>query len=106
MEVPTKRLTYLCFLFALLAACQPSRSIPISQPHWVPANLNLPTRSFVTAPKGRRIQFGCTGRIRHTLSPENSSLTFATKGDLLNHWLCVLSFDLERDWMWDALQDA
>ena len=60
----------------------------------------------LTAPRGERVQFGCSNRIRHTLSPEHSSLTFATKGDLLNHWLCVLSLDLNRDWMWDALQDT
>lgn len=60
----------------------------------------------LTGAKGERVQFGCSHRIRHTLSPENSSLTFATKGDLLNHWLCVLSLDLNRDWTWDALQDT
>lgn len=59
----------------------------------------------LTAPKGERVQFGCSNRIRHTLSPENSSLTFASQGDLLNHWLVCLTLDLNRDWTWDALQD-
>lgn len=54
---------------------------------------------------GERIQFGCSNRIRHTLAPDNSSLTFATKGDLINHWLCVLSFEIQRDWTWDGLSD-
>jgi hypothetical protein len=58
----------------------------------------------LTAPKGERIVFGCSSRIRHTLAPDNSSLTFAAKGDLYNHWLCCLSFELDRDWMWDALE--
>jgi len=55
---------------------------------------------------GERIQFGCSNRIRHTLAPDNSSLTFATKGDLMNHWLCVLSFEIKRDWTWDGLSEA
>ncbi len=59
----------------------------------------------LTAPKGERLQFGCSNRIRHTLSPENSSLTFSSKGDLLNHWLCCVNLQLDRDWTWDALQD-
>ena len=57
------------------------------------------------APQGVRAQFGCSNRIRHTLSPESSSLTFASKGDLMNHWLCCLCVTLNRDWMWDALED-
>jgi hypothetical protein len=55
--------------------------------------------------KGKRVVFGCSSRIRHTLAPDGSSLTFASKGDLINHWLCCISFELDRDWMWDALED-
>lgn len=55
---------------------------------------------------GERIQFGCSNRIRHTLAPDNSSLTFATKADLFNHWLCVLSFEINRDWTWKGLSDT
>ncbi len=55
---------------------------------------------------GERIQFGCSHRIRHTLAPDNSSLTFATTADLINHWLCVLSLAINRDWTWDGLKDA
>ena len=29
--------------------------------------------------KGERAQFGCSARIRHTLAPDNSSLTFSSK---------------------------
>ena len=54
--------------------------------------------------KGERIVFGCSSRIRHTLAPDRSSITFASKGDLAGHWLCCLSFELDRDWMWDELQ--
>lgn len=55
---------------------------------------------------GERIQFGCSNRIRHTLAPDNSAITFATQGDLFNHWLCVLSFEVNRDWTWDGLSDT
>ncbi len=59
----------------------------------------------LNAPKGERIIFGCSNRIRHTPSPENSSLTFASKNDLMNHWLCCVNLTLNRDWTWDAMQD-
>jgi hypothetical protein len=55
--------------------------------------------------KGQRVVFGCSSRIRHLLAPDGSSLTFASKGDLINHWLTVISFEVHRDWMWDALED-
>ncbi|MBZ5636271.1 MAG: hypothetical protein LAO55_24340 [Acidobacteriia bacterium] len=55
---------------------------------------------------GERTQFGCSSRVRNTLAPDNSSLTFATQGELLNHWLCVLSFTIDRDWTWDGLDPA
>lgn len=56
------------------------------------------------APKGERVQFGCSHRIRHTLAPDNSSLTFSSKGDLMNHWLCCVTLTINRDWMWDTLE--
>ncbi len=55
--------------------------------------------------KGERVQFGCSNKIRHTLAPDHSSITFASKGDLMNHWLCCISLQIERDWTWDALKD-
>jgi hypothetical protein len=55
--------------------------------------------------RGQRVQFGCSQRIRHTLSPDNASITFASKGDLGAHWLCCMVVDLQRDWTWDGLQD-
>ncbi|KKO19166.1 MAG: hypothetical protein L3J18_01525 [Candidatus Brocadia sp.] len=55
---------------------------------------------------GERIQFGCSNRIRHTLAPDNSSLSFAASGELFNHWLCVLSYEINRDWTWDGLSDT
>ncbi|MDZ7604581.1 MAG: hypothetical protein U5K79_03115 [Cyclobacteriaceae bacterium] len=67
--------------------------------------LNIESNGLtLNAPKGQRIVFGCSSRIRHTLAPDNSSITFASKGDLINHWLCCISLELDRDWMWDALE--
>jgi len=54
--------------------------------------------------KGERAQFGCSSRIRHTLAPDNSSLTFSSKGDLANHWLCCVQLTIDRDWAWNALE--
>jgi hypothetical protein len=61
--------------------------------------------SLIVKP-GERTQFGCSSRIRNTIAPDNSSLTFATQGELLNHWLCVTSFTVERDWTWDGLSET
>jgi hypothetical protein len=55
---------------------------------------------------GERTEFGCSSRIRNTLASDNSSLTFATRGELLNHWICVLSFEIDRDWAWDGLSET
>ena len=53
--------------------------------------------------QGQRWQFGVSRYIRHTSSPDNSSITFATKSDLLNHWLVPLTLLLDRDWSWDGV---
>jgi hypothetical protein len=55
--------------------------------------------------KGERVQFGCSNKIRHTLAPDHSSLSFTSKGDLTNHWLCCITLQVNRDWTWDALED-
>ena len=52
---------------------------------------------------GQRIVFGCSEKIRHTLSPENSSITFANKTDLVHQWITVLMVEINRDWAWDWL---
>jgi len=67
--------------------------------------LNLKSSGLtLNADKGVRTVFGCSSRIRHTLAPDTSSLTFASKTDLFNHWLCCISLEMDRDWMWDALE--
>lgn len=61
------------------------------------------TKMTLIGKPGERIVFGCSNRIRHTLAPDNSSLTFSAKNDLFNHWLCVVSLNINRDWSWDGL---
>ncbi|MCB0573127.1 MAG: hypothetical protein KDC61_00995 [Saprospiraceae bacterium] len=66
-------------------------------------DLDAKGMSLVARP-GHRAIFAAASGIRNTLAPDNSSITFATKSDLAEHWLSVLSFTLHRDWTWDALQ--
>ena len=56
--------------------------------------------------KGERIVFGCNNKIRHHLSPDHSSITFSSKGDLMNHWIGCIVYRINRDWSWDALQEV
>ena len=58
----------------------------------------------LVAREGQRVVFGCSRRIRHSLAPDHSSLTFAAKEDLTNHWIVAILFDLKRDWTWLNLQ--
>ena len=54
--------------------------------------------------ENERIQFGCSNLIGHTLSPDHSSVTFATIDDLSRKWISVIQLDLNRDWCWDMLE--
>lgn len=56
--------------------------------------------------KGERVVFGCNNKIRHHLAPDHSSITFSSKGDLANHWICCVVYRLNRDWSWDALDNV
>ncbi|MEO8822541.1 MAG: hypothetical protein ABI366_03125, partial [Ginsengibacter sp.] len=53
---------------------------------------------------GQRWQFGVSRLIRHTSAPDNTSITFATKSDLLNHWIIPITLLTDRDWSWDGLK--
>lgn len=53
--------------------------------------------------QGQRWQFGVSRFIRNTASPDNTSTTFATKNDLLNHWIVPLTLLVNRDWSWDGI---
>jgi hypothetical protein len=59
----------------------------------------------LTARPGERVLFGVSAALRHTLSGDGSSLTLASEGELLGHWLAVIQIVLGRDWTWDGFGD-
>ena len=54
---------------------------------------------------GRRVVFGASGAIRHVLSPDHSTITFADVSEITARWLMAVPLRLARDWTWDALTD-
>ena len=67
--------------------------------------LELTFKSMTLVGKpGERVAFACSRRIRHTLSPDSSSLTLAAKEDLSNHWIVGVTLRLDRDWTWEQLR--
>lgn len=58
----------------------------------------------ISGKSGQRWQFGAARAIRHSLSPDNTSLTFATEDDLINHWLVPITLLIDRDWSWDGIE--
>ena len=52
---------------------------------------------------GQRVVFGCSKGVRHTLSPENGSITFSSKADLIHLWIPTIMLEIKRDWSWDGL---
>jgi hypothetical protein len=52
---------------------------------------------------GVRTVFGAAGTLRHNISADGGSLTFANQTELLGHWIVALVLDIERDWTWDGL---
>lgn len=65
---------------------------------------NDPKNLTLTAEKGERIQFWCSNLVRHTLSPDKSSITFAGKNELINKWLVATNIYINRDWTWDEME--
>ena len=55
---------------------------------------------------GHRTVFASSAALNHTLAPELSSLTFASNADLIQRWINVLQFKIDRDWIWDGLAEA
>ena len=61
----------------------------------------------LSGPTGRRrTVIACSSELRHTLSPEASAITFASAADLVQRWINVVQFTLQRDWTWDGLDPA
>ncbi len=52
---------------------------------------------------GHRAVIACSADLRHTLSPESSSITFSSGADLVQRWINVLRFEVLRDWTWNGL---
>ena len=61
--------------------------------------------SLTTTP-GRRVVFGASKALRHTIAADGETLTFGSAGDLLGRWVIAIILDLQRDWTWDGLADA
>ena len=57
----------------------------------------------LTSQNGERLQFWCSNMLRHSLAPDNSSITFANRQELHNHWLVCTTLYIDRDWTWDSL---
>jgi hypothetical protein len=57
----------------------------------------------LTAENGERIAFWCSNMVRHTMAPDNSSITFSGTNELDGQWLVCTTLFLERDWSWDSL---
>lgn len=66
--------------------------------------LGLEVRGLTfSAPPGKRMVFGASKALRHTLAGDHSTITFAAQSELLHHWVVAMSLDLNRDWTWDSL---
>ena len=97
---PTPELASFFFRAGAFEAGQPRPSARLAQA----SGLDLRELTLAGRP-GHRTVFGCTAALRHLLSPERSSLTFSAETDLTQKWINVITFDLARDWTWDALAE-
>jgi hypothetical protein len=75
-------------------------------PQRLAQQLDLTVKNLTFAPKpGSRVVFGASSALRHSLSGDHGTITFAAESELRNQWLIVIELDLDRDWTWDGLQD-
>jgi hypothetical protein len=59
----------------------------------------------LTADNGERLAFWCSNMVRHTMAPDNSSITFSGTNELDGQWLVCTTLFLDRDWTWDSLDN-
>jgi hypothetical protein len=52
------------------------------------------------AEPGRRVIFGCSRALAHTISPDGSALTFSSDADFAERWLAIVTVAIDRDWSW------
>ncbi len=58
-----------------------------------------------TGKPGQRTVFGSSAALRHTLSGDGASISFASKSELTNHWVVAIMLEVQRDWTWDGFED-
>ena len=56
----------------------------------------------LTGQPGQRTVFGASGALRHTVTADGGSITFANQAELLGHWIVAITLEAERDWTWDG----
>lgn len=59
----------------------------------------------LTGRRGERVVFGASAAIRHMLSGDRGSITFASEDELHGRWIAAIQVELDRDWTWDGLED-
>ena len=64
------------------------------------------SRLTISGRPGHRTVFASSAGLHHTLATELSSITFASNADLIQRWINVLHFKIDRDWIWDGLAEA
>ena len=64
------------------------------------------SRLTLSGRAGHRTVFASSAGLHHTLATELSSITFASNADLVQRWVNVLQFRIDRDWIWDGLVEA
>lgn len=67
-------------------------------------DLKVDNLTFTGEP-GTRTIFGCSQALRHHLSADYSSITFANQLEFLHHWITVLEFNVDRDWTWEGFAE-
>lgn len=79
----------------------PKNSVELSK---IVNELDLVSRNLtLMGNKGKRVHFGCTKEIRHSMAPDSASVTISENSELFNQWISVVDFSIQRDWAWDAL---
>lgn len=53
----------------------------------------------------RRRAVACSPRLAHLAAPDRGTITFGSRGDLVDRWLVAVQLRLARDWTWDSLTE-
>lgn len=92
-------------LEAVMALSGRKTETPASVMQRIADQLQLDTDGLTLMGKpGKRLVFGCSKAVAHMLAPDRGSITFASKAELTERWLAVITLQLQRDWSWDALE--